>query len=99
MPETRQPIHDDSSLLWSLLQQYPVEPSFKAILDRLDAQQKSGEISPHLAETLRDVIFLYSQESRERFNDLTHKVVGSPDPLKAFFGALEEGGMPRLKKS
>jgi hypothetical protein len=69
MPEAGPGIQQDSSALWSQMQG-KIDHGFKGVLEKLDLAQHNEDISPYLAETIRDVFFQLSEEDPNRVHTL-----------------------------
>ena len=93
MGETKPTIHRDSGALWKQISGGGVDSSFQDVLMKLDVAQAKEDISPDLAETVRDLLFQLSQENPQRLNKLTMKSMTSEGPLLKFIlTQLEDGG-------
>ena len=93
MSEAKLPtIHQDSSALWGQISGV-IDRSFQGVLMKLDEYQAKEDISPDLAETVRDAFFQLSQENPQRLNALTMRSMTSEGPLLKFIlTQLEDGG-------
>lgn len=70
-----------------------VDSSFRDVLLKLDEAQANEDISPFLAETVRDVFFQLSQENPSRLNELRMRAASPNGPLLKFIlKQLEDGG-------
>jgi hypothetical protein len=101
MSESSQDLQRDSGALWSQMVGCGVDGSFKDVLVKLDEFQAQEDISPDLAETIRDVFFQLSQENPKRLNDLRLRASTPEGPsLKFILTQLEDGGGDyRIRKS
>jgi hypothetical protein len=97
--ENKPQLHQTSDMLWSQLAG-KIDSSIKIILFALDAAQEAEDISPYLAETIRDAIFQLAMEYPDRFHEIILRSLRGP-ALRYFVSEMvsDSGGDYRLRKS
>ncbi len=96
--EHKPSLHQTSDALWSQLTGR-IDFGFKVILSALDEAQEAEDISPYLAETIRDIIFQLAMENPGRIHQILLRSLGGPG-IKFFLNELEDdGGNFRIRKS
>lgn len=97
--ENKPTLQQTSDMLWSELAG-KIDYSIKVILSALDAAQKAEDISPYLAETIRDAIFQLAMEYPDRVHEIILRSLQGP-ALRYFVSEMvsDGGGDYRLRKS
>lgn len=97
--ENRHQLQQTSDMLWSELAG-KIDSSIMIILSALDAAQEAEDISPYLAETIRDAIFQLATENPVRVHEIIWRSLQGP-ALRYFVSEMvsDGGGDFRLRKS